>query len=219
MSRTPISLLVVALFLTASSCHAKFKKFARTADVVEMKAVVSASPTVDLYESGGNRTGTVGEAIFDQAVGTAAQMEGSKVAARLRNVMSADEVREMVQTEAVTLLGDGPPFGTQGTPIDGTIQIELTSYGIQQQGGGPNFFANYLIRGYRASDSKRIYKTSASCSDQAFTVPNTPGNLLGSALTVKRLEEMSDDELRAAVEQVVRRCTGHIIARMRDHAG
>lgn len=213
-------LLLPALFvLLGTSCHARFKKFARTADVVEMKAIVSGSATVDLAESGGNATGSLAEAVVDSAVGAAAHIESGKVRSRLLNVLGPGEVREMVQADAVELLGDGPPFAAHGEPVDGTIQIEILDYGIAQSGGGPTFFANYRIRGYRSSDSKRIYSTSVSCSDQLFWTPNTPGNIAGTAATINHINRMSDEDLRAAIEAVIGRCTGNVIANMRRHAG
>lgn len=211
--------LLVAVALSSTACHARFKKFARTADMVDVRVIVSGNAQVDLAESGGNQTGTFVEAVMDTAVGTAAQIESGKVRQRLQKALGPAEVRQMVEEDVVTLLGDGPPFASGGTPVDGTIQVELLSYGIAQSGGGPQFFVNYRIRGYRAGDGKRIYKHSVSCADQAFHTPNTPGNLLGTAVTIDHLNKMSDEELRQTIEAVVQRCTGNVVADMRRHAG
>lgn len=219
MSRNPVRVIViVAIVFAASSCHARFKKFARTADVVQMQAVVSGTANVNLAESGGNRSGTLVEAVMDSAVGAAAQVKSGQVRKRLVSVMSPQKVRDMVQHDAVELLGDGPPFASAGEPVDGTIQIEIISYGIQQSGGGPSFYANYRIRGYRADNGKKMYKTSASCSDRAFYTPNTLGNIVGTAATIAHLDGMTDEELSATIEAVVQRCTGLVIAKMRKHA-
>lgn len=216
--RFVIALLAGMLFISASSCHARFKKFARTADVVHMQAVVSGTATVNLAESGGNSTGTFAEAVMDGAVGAAAQIKSGQVRKRLVAIMNPDQVREMVQADATNLLGDGPPFAGHGEPKDGTVQIEILSYGIEQSGGGPAFFANYRIRGYRADNGKKMYKTSASCSDRAFWTPNTPGNVVGTAATIAHIDGMTDEELRATIEAVVQRCTSQVIAKMRKHA-
>lgn len=212
-------LLIIAVALSATACHARFKKFARSADMVEIKAIVSSTATVNLSESGGNATGTFAEAVMDTAVGAAAQVSSVKVRERLQAALQPQQVQTMVHDGAVTLLGDGPPFASGGEPIDGTIQIEVVNYGIQQSGGGPSFFANYRIRGYRAGDGKTIYKTSASCADRAFYTPNTPGNLLGTTATIAHLNGLTDEELGKTLEAVLQRCTGQVIAKMRKHAG
>ncbi len=210
--------LIAVLALGTTACHARFKKFARTADMVDLKVIVSGTATVDLSESGGNQTGTFAEAVMDTAVGAAAHVESGKVRQRLQNALQPEQVQAMVLEGAVTLLGDGPPFGSGGTPTDGTIQIEVLNYGIEQSGGGPNFFVNYRIRGYRTDNGKKMYVTGASCADQLFYTPGTPGNVVGTTLTINHLSKMTDEELGQTLSTVVQRCTGQVIANMRRHA-
>lgn len=208
---------ILVLVLCTTACHARFKKFARTADTVDLKVVVSGTPVVDLQENAPAANPL--ERAADIAVGAAAQVGSAKVKRRLEAVLQPNDVQVMVSKGAVETLGDGPPFGTEGDHIDGTIQIEVTSYGIRQEGGGPAFFANYRVRGYRTGDGKRIYKNGVSCTDNTFWTPNTPGNLVGTIATMNYLASMTDEELGKAVSAVVRRCTGQMIVEMRRHAG
>jgi hypothetical protein len=124
----------------------------------------------------------------------------------------------MVKTDAVEHLGNGPPFASAQPPVDGMIQIAVENYGIVQSGGGPAFFVDYFIEGFRSSDNKKIYRNRVSCSDRNFTTINTPANIAGTVATISHLNAMTDAELRQALDNVVSRCTASVIAEMRKHA-
>lgn len=212
-------LLLVLIAITFSiGCHARFKKFARTADAVSVNVVVTGSPNVDLVESGYD-DGTAISAIADIATSTVASAQSNKVRTRLMTIMQPAEVQAMVKKGAVAQIGSGPPFATSEAPADGTIEIAVQSYGIVQSGGGPTFYVDYGVRGYRASDNKRVYNSSVSCSDRLFSVPSTIGNIAGTVATVDHLNKMSDEEIELVLSQVVQRCTGVLVAQMRRHAG
>ena len=211
--------LVVVCVLLSASCHGRFKRFAADADIVHLEAVVSSTAVVHLSEGAYNQTGTVAEALVDAAVTASAQVASGEVRGRLEAVLRPEDIGKLVQSDATELIGNGPPFAASGDPPDGTIQIDVVSYGIRQSGGGPAFFANYRVRGYRSDNGKKMYKASAACQDNAFYTVSTPANIVGTAVTIGHLQSMSDEELRQAVENVVKRCTSRVVAKIRKHAG
>lgn len=210
---TVLALTVVA----ATSCRARFKKFARAANTVEIKVIVVGSPVVDLVESSGDSDNLI-EAAAKVAVNTAASVESVKVQERVQNALRPREVQEMVHVDAVDHLGNGPPFGSAKPPVDGMIQIAVENYGIVQSGGGPAFFVDYFIEGFRSSDNKKIYRNRVSCSDRVFSTINTPANVAGTVATISHLNAMTDAELQQALQRVVSRCTASVVAEMRKHA-
>ena len=116
---------------------------------------------------------------------------------------------------------NGPPFALSTDPqVKHTLQIEVTSYGltVPHLGAPGQFTFDVEARLYRGDTGKRVYSTSLSC-DSAAGDPEAAEVAFSAVNNVQELEEMTDERLQAAFNDMAYYCGTYFATRMRKHAG
>jgi hypothetical protein len=140
------------------------------------------------------------------------------------DLASRVDPEQMSQTMTQGLLEtiqNGPPFELTTDPqVKHTLQIEVTSYGltVPHLGAPGQFTFDVQARLYRGDTGKRVYSTSLSC-DSAAGDPDAAEVVFNAVNNVREIDEMSDEQLQAAFNDMAYYCGTYFATQMRKHAG
>lgn len=221
MQRILILAVISMVLLSSFGCHRKFRKYLDNgAESVELAVTVPGRPQVSLGERSSSSQTTAG-ALLNAGAAIAGAAESANVKRRLEKLMTPATVQGLAANGALAELEGGYPLSLgDKNKSDGLMELSLTGYGIGQQGGGPVFFANYNARIYNKR-RKLVYSHPTSCSDRDFFVGYGGGamSMVGTIVTIKYLNDLSDEDLVSRLSASIDRCTSQVFATMRQHAG
>lgn len=206
-----MKLLLVLVLL--SGCHARLKRAVPHMDDVRTQAFTTHEPIVRLGML--HDDGLVGA-----VVNTMQTAKGIKVARHIEDAVDIHGVNYALQEGIADGLQDGPPFAyTDARAADGTLQLEILAWGlvVPYLGAPGEFTYDVRVRLYDAK-GRRLYRQRTRCETAAGAPPEV-SMALGTVDNVRQLEEMSDEEIQAAFEQVASWCGLEIVRKLRKHAG
>ena len=219
-----MSILLLALL----GCHAKFKKNAPDLHQVRVQIITSGGPYVTLgrFDSSvyGPPDGYVApemEMAAATAVDVVQTINEIDLAEDLARRVDPAPLSQTMTQGLLETIQNGPPFELTTDPqVKHTLQIEVTSYGltVPHLGAPGQFTFDVQARLYRGDTGKRVYSTSLSC-DSAAGDPDAAEVAFSAVNNVQELEEMSDEQLQAAFNDMAYYCGTYFARRMRKHAG
>jgi hypothetical protein len=216
------------VLLTLLGCHAAFHKNAPDLDQVRVQVVLSGEPDVDLGKFDQQNQGVVSrvpqnaENMMDaqamEAEQTADEIDLERALARR---VTPQPLTEKMTQGMLDTMKDGRPFAlTTDAQVQNTLQIDVTSYGLSVPyiGATGEFVFDVEARLTRGDTGKLVYSTSLRCDTEAGD-PMASSVALDAVDHVREIEQMSDDELQAAFNDMAYYCGTYVATRMRKHAG
>lgn len=111
---------------------------------------------------------------------------------------------------------DGAPFKAAGKGKgQGSIEVVIRSYGIEQDGSQPLFFVNYATTVYYTGNGgkKKLWKTRRKCAPGGdFWDSNS--TLVADAGFLDAMQDMSDKEIQSLVQSGFEECSERLVDRM-----
>jgi hypothetical protein len=218
---------MAVLLLALLGCHAKFKRNAPDLHQVRVQIVTTGGPYVTLgrldseaYAPPGSVPPEVGMAA-EAAVDIVQSINEYELAEDLARRVDPAQLSQTMTQGLLETIQNGPPFALTTDPqVKHTLQIEVTSYGltVPHLGAPGQFTFDVQARLYRGDTGKRVYSTSLSC-DSAAGDPEAAEVAFSVVNNVQELEDMSDEELQAAFNDMAYYCGTYFATRMRKHAG
>ena len=207
------NLLLLLLSVTLLGCYGRLKREAPHMADVKTQVFDPARPAVRLdTPRDGSAVGIVVDAYqTGQAI---------RVARRIEGAVEVPGISHALERGIGEGLDGGPPFAhTTERQADGTLQLEVLRWGLEvpRLGAPGHFTYRVRVRLFR-KDGRRIYRQRVRC-DTAAGAPPEISMVLGTVNNVRQLEEMPDEELQAAFEEVARWCGMEVARRIRQHAG
>ena len=219
-----MSILLLALL----GCHAKFKKNAPDLHQVRVQIITSGGPYValgrldtDAYVPPDAHVAPEAEMAAEAAVDIVQTINEIDLAGDLANRVDPAQLSETMTQGLLETIQNGPPFALTTDPqVTHTLQIEVTSYGltVPHLGAPGQFTFDVQARLYRGDTGKRVYSTSLSC-DAAAGDPEAAEVAFSVVNNVRELDEMSDEQLQAAFNDMAYYCGTYFATQMRKHAG
>lgn len=204
------AVMVLAMAMLATGCHAKFKKNVGSIDHVQPDLIVHGGPQVNLGASGAD--GLLGAAL-DMAQG----VRSIDLTRRVSEAVDPDAVGDAFLVALDEGLGQRP-FDLRDTSRH-TLEIQLVHYGIDVAAMGmPGALVYTFETRLYKGDGDRVYTASHSCA-MSFSDPEAVSVVLGTVNNARAIKDMSDDELRAMFEGGAAYCADVVTARIRKHAG
>ena len=212
-------LLALLALLTATACHARFKKYAPTLGEVRTQVMLTGGPYVHLGHVAGDGQGGLVDlaAVAINVTQTVKEIDQTE---RIARAVRVEGVNAAMEGSLARTLGQGPPFAWTDRPdAGGFLQIEVLSYGLEVPAlGAPGLFTWHLRTRIYKQDGRRVYTARTDCSANAGD-PSVASIVFGTVNNVKQLREMSDEEIQYAFEGVGAWCGQEVVRRMRKHAG
>ena len=213
--------------LALLGCHATFHKNAPDLHQVRVQVTMSGEPDVNLGKLDQGSVGPTSRVPHAENMMDAQAMDAEQTASELdleRDL--AHRVAPQPLTERMTqgLLDttrDGSPFALTTDPqVKHTLQIDVTSYGLSVPyiGAPGEFVFDVEARLTRGDTGKLVYSTSLRCDTEAGD-PTASAVALAAVDHVREIEQMSDEELQAAFNDMAYYCGTWFATRMRKHAG
>lgn len=216
------------LLLALLGCHAKFKKNAPDLHQVRVQIVTSGMPYVTLgrldtddYVAPGTHVDPEVEIAAEAAVDIVQTMNEMNLAGDLARRVDPAQLSQTMTQGLLETIQNGPPFALTTDPqVTHTLQIEVISYGLNvpHLGAPGQFTFDVQARLYRGDTGKRVYSTSLSC-DSAAGDPEAAEVAFSVVNNVRELDEMSDEQLQAAFNDMAHYCGTYFATQMRKHAG
>lgn len=212
--------------LLAVGCNAKFKKAAPFIDTVAVETVTTGGPYVDLgniyvVPDAGDEGVNALIAVAATAVNITQDIKSIDQTQRIAEAVDINMVNDSMAEGLAHTLKNGPPFAYVGPggDADALLQIEVLEYGLNVPSlGAPGQFT-YTVRA-RVFDNngQQVYRKNMTCSVGAGA-PDAAAVAFGVVNNVKQLEEMTNEEVNEAFDNMAYYCGQQFALRMRRHAG
>ena len=192
-------------------CHSRFREAAPHIETVQVRVNTSGGPEVQLgMMDEGGLVGLVVNVV--QAVKAADQTD------RLRKAVRPEAVEQAVMDGMGNTL-DGNPFrfASQGE-ADAVLDMDVRRYGMYVPYlGAPGSFDFVGKLTLYDRDSRRIYGKRLRCR-VGVGVPYIPELMFRTVNNVRRLKEMSDEEINKVFVDVSYYCGSVFVDKLRKHA-
>lgn len=208
--------------ILASGCHAKFKKAAPFIDDINVQVVTSGGPYVQLgkVQAPANSNGgsdLIGE-LAAAAVNVTQAFRGVNQTDRIYSAVDINDVNAYMTAGLADTLAGGPPFAYSEDTADATLQLDVTSYGVNVPYlGAPGEFTYSVQARMYNTDGKRVYRKNLTCT-VGLGDPSTAAVVFGTVNNVQSLNEMTDAEINDAFRNVAAYCGQRFVLKMRKHA-
>ncbi len=211
------TVLTFTSFLTLTGCHAKFKKYAPTLGEVRSEVVDTGVPYVQLgsvYVATNAPTLNLAAAVINtvQAVKSVDQTQ------RVAKAVNGAEVAEALVQGVAETLRQGPPFAITEVETSPLLQVRVESYGLSVPYLGAAGVFTYDMRAdIYLANGERVYTNHVHCATDAMR-DDPVSEVLGAVNNVRKLDQMSDEEINAAFVDIGRFCGAQLVIEMRKHA-
>ncbi len=184
---------------------------------------VAVQPTNDAYNGA---TVDFEESSHDGMAETASKIAKSTSYSDIKSKFDdnySDEDVEDLTREGVSkaLEGDdGAPFGAADDGGgDGRVDVEIQSYGIEQEGSEPLFFVRYATTVYYTGEGgeKKLWKTRRKCAPGG-KFWDSSNHIAADAGFLNAMQEMSDEEFQRLVESGFEECSKRLVDRIEKAA-